>query len=99
MSHADANDTDTEEDIKDEDYMYVNDLQKITDEYVKDVNSSLTPRQIWRPFIEELFKDFPGLDLTRKDKVLVEDLEYLKKIAVLLSASEDDILGELVRKQ
>ncbi|XP_046487451.1 endothelin-converting enzyme homolog isoform X1 [Neodiprion pinetum] len=92
LTHGDSNDTISEADFKYEDYMYVDDLQKITDDYIKDVNLSLTPRQIWRPFIEEVFKDIPGLDLTRKDKVLVEDLDYLKEIAVLISATDDEVL-------
>ncbi|XP_020709733.2 neprilysin-1 isoform X2 [Athalia rosae] len=95
LVHGDTNDT-AEEDIEDEDYMYIDDLQDITDEYVKNVNVSLKPRKIWRPFIEEVLSDLVDLDLSKKDKVLVEDLDYLKEVAVLMSAADDEILEATV---
>ncbi|KAL2723788.1 endothelin-converting enzyme isoform X3, partial [Vespula maculifrons] len=92
LSHLEVNETLTEEDIKDEDYMFVDDLQKLTDEYVIEINSSLTPKIIWRPFIETLFKDVVTLDLSGKDKVLVGNLEYLKDLALIIaSRSEEDL--------
>ena len=74
--------------------MQIDDLQIITDEYVKSVNSSLEPKEIWRPFLEEVFKDV--LILNDKDKVLVADLDYLKKVAHALSSTEEEILGEQI---
>lgn len=83
----------TEKDIKDEDYMFVDDLQKLTDEYVIEINSSLTPKIIWRPFIETLFKDVVTLDLSGKDKVLVGNLEYLKDLALIIASRNEEDLG------
>lgn len=74
--------------------MLVDELQKLTDEFVIEVNSSLAPKPLWRPFIESLFKDIHDLDLNKKDKILVGDLEYLKEVALLLASTEDEILGK-----
>lgn len=97
MIRDNSNDTSSEE-IEDKDYMYVDDLQKVTDEYVRNVNDSLIPRKIWRPFIENLLSDYPDLDLTNKDKILVRNLDYLKQVAYLMSVYDDKILGKLEGK-
>lgn len=76
--------------------MLVDDLQKLTDEYVTDVNSTLTPKLLWRPFIEMLYKDVDSLDLNSKDKIMIGDLEYLKDIALVLSTCEEEELGEFL---
>ncbi|XP_014603364.1 PREDICTED: neprilysin-1 [Polistes canadensis] len=92
LTNFNVNTSLTEENIKDEDYMFVDDLQRLTDEYVIEVNSSLTPKIIWRPFIELLFQDVVTLNLSGKDKVLVGNLEYLKDLAlVVASRDEQDI--------
>lgn len=91
LKNADNSTSLTEEDITDDDYMKMEDLQKLTDEYVKSVNSSLEPKIIWRPFIEEVFKDI--LTLNQKDVVLVADLDYLKKVAYVLSSTDEELLG------
>lgn len=91
MRNLENSTTITEEDLSDEDYMEMEELQRLTDEYVTSVNSSLKPKVIWRPFIEEVFKDI--ITLNKKDVVLVADLEYLKKIAYILSSTEEELLG------
>lgn len=73
--------------------MLVDHLQNLTDEYIMDVNSSLTLKPIWRPFIESLFEGIVTLDLDNKDKVLIGNLEYLKNIALILAAFEEKELG------
>ncbi|XP_014467305.1 PREDICTED: neprilysin-11 isoform X1 [Dinoponera quadriceps] len=79
----------SEENLTDEDYMLVDDLQRITDEYVISSNLSLTPKPIWRPFIESVFKGIIPLDLDKKDKVLVGNLEFLKYAALVFAAGEE----------
>ncbi|XP_024945787.1 neprilysin-1 isoform X2 [Cephus cinctus] len=96
LVHSDDNETSSDEDLKDEDYMLVDDLQKMTDEYVQITNSTLTPRQIWRPYVEELFKGDSQLDLTSKDRVLIGNLDYLKKLAVLLAAADEVVLETVI---
>ncbi|XP_058792667.1 endothelin-converting enzyme homolog isoform X2 [Phymastichus coffea] len=88
-----SNETIDDEDaiIEDSDYIFLDDLQKLTDEYVKSINESLTPKEFWRPFIEELLKDVGNFD-PRKDKVLVGDLDYLKEIAIVLASSDEELL-------
>ncbi|CAG5098011.1 Similar to Endothelin-converting enzyme homolog (Locusta migratoria) [Cotesia congregata] len=71
MYGVEDNSTLSEEDIKDENYMWVDDLQVITDEFIKSENKSLEPKKIWRVYLEELFKDIDDLDLDNKDKILV----------------------------
>ena len=73
--------------------MLIDDLQSVTDEYIKSVNSSLEPKKIWRPFLEEAFKDILTLD--DNDRVLVADIEYLKKVALILSSTEETLLGNI----
>ncbi|XP_051153405.1 endothelin-converting enzyme homolog isoform X2 [Leptopilina boulardi] len=94
LKNADNSTSITEEDLSDDNYMEFEDLQKLTDEYVISVNSSLKPKIIWRPFIEEVFKDI--LTLNKKDIVLVADLEYLKKVAYILSSTEDELLETII---
>lgn len=94
LKNADNSTSLTEEDITDDDYMKMEDLQKLTDEYVKSVNSSLEPKIIWRPFIEEVFKDI--LTLNQKDVVLVADLDYLKKVAYVLSSTDEELLETVI---
>jgi len=93
MAQADQNQSISIENLSDSDYMLVDDLQKLTDEYVIDNNSSLTPKPIWRPFIESLFEGIVKLDLDNKDKVLVGNLDYLKNVALLLAFLEEEALG------
>lgn len=76
--------------------MLVDDLQKLTDLFVTEANSTLTPKPLWRPFIELLFEDIDTLDLNEKDKILVADLEYLKEIALALALTEEEELGKLL---
>ncbi|EFN77210.1 Neprilysin-2 [Harpegnathos saltator] len=79
----------SEDNLSDEDYMLVDDLQRLTDEYVMSVNLSLTPKPIWRPFIESVFKGITSLDLDKKDRVLVGNLEFLKDAALIFAAGEE----------
>lgn len=83
-----------EENLTDDNYMLVDDLQKLTDEYVTEVNSTLTPKLLWRPYIELVFKDIDAIDLDKTDKVLVGDLEYLKEVALMLALTEEEELGK-----
>lgn len=94
LSRLDTNQTIWEDDPTDDDYMLVDDLQKLTDEFVTEVNSTLTSKLLWRPFIELVFKDIDTLDLDKKDKVLVGDLEYLKEVALMLALTEEEELGK-----
>jgi len=93
MARTDQNQSVLEEDLNDDNYMLVDELQKLTDEYVTGVNSSLTPKSIWRPFIESLFENFVTLDLDNKDKILVCNLDYLKDTALILASYEEEDLG------
>ena len=95
VSHVESNHSVWDEAPTDLDYMSVDDLQKLTDEFVTEANASLTPKPLWRPFVESLFKDIDTLDLNGKDKVLIADLEYLKDIAFFFAESEEKELGEL----
>lgn len=93
MSREDSNETVSDEDISDKDYMFVDDLQRLTDGYVKLENCSLSPRKIWRPFVEEVCRGIVELDLDKRDKVLVANFGYIKDLALLLATTEDDQLG------
>lgn len=81
------------ETLSDDDYMLVDDLQKLTDEFVIDNNATFTPKPIWRPFIESLFEGIVTLDLDDKDRVLIGDLDFLKSIAFILASFEEEVLG------
>ncbi|XP_050586554.1 neprilysin-1 isoform X4 [Bombus affinis] len=96
MSRMESNQSIWENDPTDDDYMLVDDLQKLTDEFVSEVNSTVTPKPLWRPFIELVFKDIDTLDLNKTDKILVGDLEYLKEIALMLALTEEEELGMAV---
>lgn len=95
LSRPDTNQTIWEDNLTDDHYMLVDDLQKLTDEFVTEANSTLTPKLLWRPFIELVFKDIDTtLDLDKKDQVLVGDLENLKEVALMLTLSEEEELGK-----
>lgn len=94
VARLDKNESFSEETLKDDDYMLVDELQRLTDEYVSSVvNLTAKPKLIWRPFLESLFKDIITLDLDNKDQILVGNLAYLKKTALLLVACEEQYLG------
>ena len=95
LSRLESNESIWEDDPTVDDYMLVDDLQKLTDLFVTEANSTLTPKPLWRPFIELLFEDIDTLDLNEKDKILVADLEYLKEIALTLALAEEEELGKL----
>lgn len=97
MASKSRNSSISEEDLTDENYMLVDDLQKVTDEYVMSSNFSLTPKPIWRPYIESVFNGIIPLDLDKKDKVLVENLEFLKDAALIIAAGEEQELGKNCR--
>jgi len=88
----DANLTIYEDIFTDDDYMLVDDLQKLTDEYVISVNSTYMPKPIWRSFIEYVFDSNATFDLD-KDKILIGNLEYLKDMALILAHLEEQELG------
>ncbi|XP_076238270.1 M13 family metallopeptidase neprilysin 5 [Calliopsis andreniformis] len=92
LSKLDNNQSIWDEEPTENDYMSVDELQKLTDEYVMAVNSSVTPTPLWRPFLEQVFKDIGTLDLDGRDKVLVGDLDYLQDVALLLAVSEEEEL-------
>ncbi|XP_048264333.1 neprilysin-1 isoform X2 [Bombus terrestris] len=96
ISRMESNQSIWENDPTDDDYMLVDDLQKLTDEFVSEVNSTVTPKPLWRPFIELVFKDIDTLDLNKTDKILVGDLEYLKEVALMLALTEEEELGMAV---
>ncbi|XP_043288192.1 endothelin-converting enzyme homolog [Venturia canescens] len=91
MSRSNENDTVADENVKDENYFLVDTLQELTDQYVKEMNSSLVPRKLWRPYIEELFKDVEEIDFD-KELVLVWNIEYLKDLAYLLDETDETVL-------
>ncbi|KYN01734.1 Endothelin-converting enzyme 1 [Cyphomyrmex costatus] len=93
MVRADRNHSISIENLSDSDYMLIDDLQQLTDDYIIDSNLSLTPTPIWRPFIESIFEGIVKLDLDNNDKVLVGNLEYLKDAALLLACFEEEALG------
>ncbi|KAG7197330.1 hypothetical protein KM043_018444 [Ampulex compressa] len=88
--HKLNNHTISEEDISDDNYMLVDELQKITDEYVIERNSTLQPKTIWRPFFELLFEDIVKLDLAGKDKILVANLDLMKTIALIIALADEE---------
>ncbi|KAK0158638.1 hypothetical protein PV328_009615 [Microctonus aethiopoides] len=96
MSRADNNETITEENINDSNYMLIEDLQKITDEYVRSENNSLNPKPIWRPFMEELFNNIVDLDLDKKDRILVANLGYCKDLALFLTSTDEEMLETVI---
>lgn len=96
VTHVDRNQSISVENLIDSDYMMVDDLQKLTDEYVMEINSSVTPKPIWRPFIESLFEGIVELDLDKKDKLLIGNLDYLKNVALMLTLFEEEYLGTYV---
>ncbi|XP_011694641.1 PREDICTED: endothelin-converting enzyme-like 1 [Wasmannia auropunctata] len=96
VTHADQNQSITIENLSDSNYMLIDDLQRLTDEYVtSNINSSITPKPIWRPFIESLFEGIVKLNLDR-DKILVGNLEYLKNAALVLSAYPEQDLESYI---
>ncbi|XP_033298235.1 neprilysin-4 isoform X1 [Bombus bifarius] len=96
ISRMESNQSIWENEPTDDDYMLVDDLQKLTDEYVSEVNSTLTPKPLWRPFIELVFKDIDTLDLNKTDKILIGDLEYMKEIALMLALTEEEELESYI---
>ncbi|XP_012278577.1 neprilysin-1 [Orussus abietinus] len=90
------NETSEEESLGDEDYALADELQRSTDAYVAEANSSLTPATIWRPFLEELLDGTPNLDLSRRDKVLIGDLQYLQDVALILSSTDKRTLETMI---
>lgn len=84
----------TVENLTDDNYMFVDTLQNLTDEYIMAYkNSSFTPEPIWRPFIESVFEGIVKLDLDNRDKLLIGNLDYLKKVALIFAIFKEEILG------
>lgn len=83
-----------EEDIQDSDYMLIDDLQRITDEYVRSVNESLRPKLLWKSFIQEVVSGV--VKFNPKEKILIADIDYLKDVALLVASAEDELLGETI---
>ncbi|KAL0121382.1 hypothetical protein PUN28_006713 [Cardiocondyla obscurior] len=96
LVYADRNQSITIEDLTDNDYMLVDTLQKLTDEYIMDTNSSFIPKPIWRPFIESVFEGVATLDLDNKDKVLIGNLDYLKHVALIFASFEEQALESYI---
>ncbi|XP_011870542.1 PREDICTED: neprilysin-11-like, partial [Vollenhovia emeryi] len=95
VGRADQNKSISLESLSDDDFLMVDDLQQLTDEYVTDTNSSLTPKLIWRPFIESLFEGIVTLNLD-KDKILIGNLDYMKKMALVLTVYEEKELESYI---
>lgn len=87
-----------DETIEDSDYMHVDQLQNLTDSYIMEMNDTLKPKIIWKPFLEELFRDVVSVDLNGRDKILVGDIDYLSKVALYLSEADDEDLGKYIVK-
>lgn len=74
--------------------MLIDDLQQITDEYVKASNESLEPKLIWKPFLQELLNG--AIKFDPKQKILIGDLDYLKEVALIIASTDDNLLGILL---
>ncbi|XP_023315896.1 membrane metallo-endopeptidase-like 1, partial [Trichogramma pretiosum] len=88
--------SDKPEEVDDANYMLLDELQRLTDDYVRSVNKSIVPRPLWRPFVEELLRGLEiDFDLTQH-KVYVGDLEFLQEIALVLSSTDEQLLETMV---
>lgn len=76
--------------------MLLDDLQRLTDEYVKEVNETLEPKVFWKPFVQELLRGV--IEFDPQQKVLIGDLDYLKEVAVVLASTDDDLLGKFFNR-
>ncbi|CAB0041351.1 unnamed protein product [Trichogramma brassicae] len=95
-SSSSSDSSEEPEEVDDEDYMLLDELQRLTDDYVRSVNESIVPRPLWRPFVEELLR---GLEIDfdpAQQKVYVGDLEFLQEIALVLSSTDKQILETAV---
>ncbi|XP_078049259.1 M13 family metallopeptidase neprilysin 5 [Augochlora pura] len=92
LSRLESNQSIWEDDPTDADYMTVDELQELTDAYVIEYNSTITPAPLWRPFIEMVFKDVGTIDLDGKDRLLIGDLEYLKQVALMVATTDEEEL-------
>ncbi|XP_032667048.1 neprilysin-11 isoform X2 [Odontomachus brunneus] len=86
----------SEDSLTDDNYMLVDDLQRLTDETLLDANASLIPKRFWRPYIEAVFEGITSLDLDTKDKVFVGNLEYLKDSMLLLAVADETELETFI---
>lgn len=75
--------------------MHVDALQKLTDDYVRTINPGRKPQQIWKPFIEELFKDILKPNWRTRYKLWVYDLKHLQRVALLLANTDKNLLGDI----
>lgn len=78
---------------KNEKLMNLNHLQDSCNAYVVANNRSLSPRLMWKPFIEELFKEIGGFDSNQK--VFVPSLNYLKNISYFIASMDARDLGKM----
>ena len=54
-------------------------------------NNSIEPKIIWKPFVEELLDGIVEFDPNQE--ILIGDLKYLKEVALLLSSTDDELIG------
>lgn len=76
--------------------MTLDNLQNITDEYVKSTNDTLIPILLWKPFVTQLFREFKEFD-ENKTNILVADIDYMKDVAVLLASTDERLIGTLFK--
>ncbi|KAJ8680969.1 hypothetical protein QAD02_016756 [Eretmocerus hayati] len=94
-SNRTSEDTDPDDyEIKDSDYLLLDEIQEITDDYVKSMNDSLVPRKFWRPFIDEVLDGL--VDSNQGRKVLVGNIDYLKDVALIMASAKEDVLESLI---
>lgn len=74
--------------------MYLDDLQELTDDYVKSANKSLTPKFIWKPFIRKLLDGVVNYNI--EQQVYVHDVKFFKELALILAETDDDLLGNSI---
>lgn len=69
----------------------LDELQNITDDFVRQANKTLKPKMNWKSFFQKLFEGVGEIDLNKK--IWIGELQYLKEISLLLSKTSDEHLG------
>ncbi|KAJ8680665.1 hypothetical protein QAD02_016452 [Eretmocerus hayati] len=81
-------------DVQDSDYILLDDLQQVTDDFIKLMNDSLEPKMFWRQFVDEVLDGI--LEFDQERKVLVSNIDYLKDVSLILAAADEDLLETVI---
>lgn len=73
------------------DLLSLDDLQRITDDFVKQVNKTFKPKIDWKSFFQNLFEGIGKIDSDQK--VRIDGLRYFKNVSLLFSTTPDEYLG------